>query len=80
MTGAAWACRRERGGSEEGLSVLFVYGGRGGAEFGIEVVAAGAGHELVFADRRSADWFLRVAGNAFPWRTEGFAVREVERF
>ena len=54
-----------------GLSVLGVYPSTGGAEFGVEYCSAGDDHELRFADRRSAEYFLRAARACFP-RTHDF--------
>ena len=75
MTQPCWVCRR---GHSEGLSVLFVYPDKGGPEFGIEVVQGAVKHEMRFADQQSAEWFLKVVRNAFPVRTLGFEVREVD--
>ena len=76
MSQLGWVCRR---GYYEGLSVLFVYPDKGGPEFGIEVLPHGpVKHEMRFADRQSAEWFLKVVQEAFPHRTRGFEVREVD--
>ena len=71
----AWVCRS----GEQGLSVMSVRGPKRapGPEFGVERCAAGAEHELRFADRISAEWFLLVFKGCFPGYGE-FGVTEAD--